>query len=196
MLNGLILAAGESSRMKMPKALLRIGNLTFAETIAGKMKDCGVKPKLIAGYHAMEIKEQLNNRPDIEILENPSYQEGQLSSLRTGLKSLQNTDDGVLVWPVDQPLIKAETVQAIVKAFEKQKNPVTIPVMQAKRGHPVMYGPEAVLTIISMDPSHTAKDLQAIYANKITFVEVEDSGILIDIDTPEDYQHYIKDGVF
>jgi CTP:molybdopterin cytidylyltransferase MocA len=195
MIYGIILAAGESSRMRIPKALLKIGEETFAEAIARKMMECGFVPVLIAGYHAHEIRENFKNRLQIEILENPHYQEGQFSSLKEGLKNLQNTNEGVIVWPVDQPLVKAETALAIVNAFQRGRSPVTIPVLQSKRGHPVVYGPEAVQTILSMDRSHTAKDLQAIYGDKISFVEVDDPGILIDIDTPEDYRQYIKDGV-
>lgn len=197
MISGLILAAGESSRMNSPKALLKLREETFAESIARKMRECGVTPcYLIAGSHWKELKEYLSNNQELKLVENPRFKEGQISSLKQGLKQMPSKSTAVLVWPVDQPLVKSETVQKILSAFQEQRRPVTIPVCQAKRGHPVVYDAEAVRTILSLDATHTAKDLQAIYANKITFVEVEDLGILIDIDTPEDYQKYVTGGVF
>lgn len=197
MISGLILAAGESSRMNYPKALLKLGEETFAELIARKMRECGIGPCfLIAGSHSKELKESLSGKAEFKLVENPRFKEGQISSLKVGLKQVPLKSTAVLVWPVDQPLVKAETVQKILSAFQEQRRPVTIPVRQAKRGHPVVYDAEAVRTILSLDATHTAKDLQAIYANKITFVEVEDPGVLIDIDTPEDYQKYVTDGVF
>ena len=192
MIAGLILAAGESSRMKFPKALLKIGDVTFAESIASKMRHGKIDPVfVVAGAHVDEIRERLGTSAGFTIVHNASYSQGQISSLKEGLRHLPAGVQAVMVWPVDQPLIKQETVQALASAFQREQNPVVIPVFEGKHGHPVIYGTAAIHSVLALKQNQTAKELRSIYKDQTLFVEVADPAILIDIDTPEDYRQHL-----
>lgn len=193
MILGLILAAGESSRMKSPKALLKIGDVTFAESIAAKMRAGHIDPVLVvAGAHVDEIRKQFETSAGFTIVHNARYAEGQISSLKEGLRHLPAGVQAVMVWPVDQPLIKLETVQALISAFQREQNPVVIPVFEGRNGHPVIYGTEAMHTVLGLKQNQTAKHLRSIYKDQTLFVDVADPAILIDIDTPEDYRQHLS----
>jgi molybdenum cofactor cytidylyltransferase len=193
-IEGIILAAGESKRMSSPKALLKIGSETFVTKIRRIMVEVGIQSIfVVTGAHKTEIEEHLRGMEHTKLVWNARYQEGQFSSLKTCLLQVPQNTPAVLVWPVDQPLIQKATVELLLSQWRNQKNHVVIPVLQSKRGHPVIYDNAAIQTILSLDATHTAKDLQAIYSKEILYVEVQDSGILIDIDSPEDYRKYITD---
>ena len=189
---GIILAAGESSRMMSPKALLKIGNSTFTEHIESILREQGIGPVfVIAGAHYDEIRRALASTKTLSILHNSRYKHGQVSSLKQGLRHLPAGATAVVVWPVDQPLVKPGTVKELVEAFLRDPKPVVIPSMQGNHGHPVLYGPEAIQSALNLRKDQTAKDLRDIYNDRILYVEVDDPGILIDIDTPEDYQKHL-----
>ncbi len=194
MIAAIILAAGESQRMNVPKALLPIGTEMFAECIARKVREAGVAHVyLIAGHHHNLIKERLKGKLELDILFNYRYKEGQLSSLKEGLRNLATGLTEVLVWPVDQPLVKTVTVKVLLESYRSKKNHVTIPVFDSKHGHPVIYDSAAIYSALRMSSTQTAKELQKIFEKEIDFIEVADPGIVVDIDTPEDYKKYITD---
>jgi len=194
MIAAVILAAGESRRMETPKALLTIDSETFAECIARKVRECGLDlVYMVVGAHHEQIRKEVRGKHGLEFILNFRYPEGQLSSLKEGLRSLPTGATEALVWPVDHPLVKRETVEILISTFQKERKRITIPVHQGRRGHPVIYDIHAIQTLLSLKSSQTAKDLQAIFSAEISLADVEDPAILIDIDTPDDYQKYIKD---
>ena len=193
MITALILAAGESRRMQQPKALLKIKNESFVECIARKCRECGVEATvLIIGGHREEIAEKVGGKHDIKLLFNEHYKEGQVTSLKEGARNLPAGCTHALIWPVDQPLVKIETVRALIGDANTQKKHLTIPVFNSRRGHPVIYDVTAINTLLSLGPDQTAKELQNVYADSTSLVEVKDEGVVLDIDTPEDYSRYIS----
>lgn len=190
--SGLILAAGESSRMmKSPKALLQIGGETFVRAIAGKLRECGVEPVMVvAGPHHSEIEREIGR--DCRVVFNDQYRLGQFSSLQRGVRELPGVP-GIVVWPVDTPLVKPETPAALISAFLREGKPITIPVFGSRRGHPVIYSREAADATLGMDAAvHNGKDLRTMFAGRVCEVPVDDPGVLIDIDTPEDYAKHVS----
>jgi molybdenum cofactor cytidylyltransferase len=193
MIAGIILAAGESSRMKSPKALLSIGNTTFAEHLASMMRGGKINPVfLIAGAHVEEIRAAYRDKPEFVIVQNSQYPLGQISSLKAGIRQLPTGVLSAMIWPVDIPLVKPHTVTTLVSEFERQQPPIVIPVFDGKHGHPVIYGHAALQSVLALKADQTAKELRNIYKDQILYVEVHDPAVLIDIDTPEDYTRHIK----
>jgi molybdenum cofactor cytidylyltransferase len=187
---GLILAAGESRRIGSPKALLKINSETFAERIASVLHEAGIQDiVVVGGSHYEEIRKNLES---LTVFFNAQYTSGQFSSLQAGLRQIPAETESVIVWPVDLPLVRSETVIALIKTAPK--NPITVPVYHGKKGHPVIYGAEAITKILSMEPTHTGKDLFEFFKDRISLINVEDPAVLIDIDTPEDYERFIKRG--
>ena len=97
-----------------------------------------------------------------------------------------------MVWPVDQPLVEIETARKIVEAYLSNNQALTIPVYQSQKGHPVIYDRIAMDAALALPSHQTGKDLQRIFSAQTTFVEVDDPGVVIDIDTPEDYEKYVN----
>jgi molybdenum cofactor cytidylyltransferase len=192
MIIGLVLAAGESKRIGTPKALLKIRTETFVERITSVLHSAGIQNIiLVAGMHHEEIRK---NAEGIAVVFNSQHQLGQFSSLQTGLRELPKQTEFVIVWPVDLPLVRKETVASLLAAAQTQKNPITVPLYQGRKGHPVIYSAETITKILLMESTHTGKELFEHFEGRITFTDVEDPAVLIDIDTPEDYERYIKRG--
>jgi molybdenum cofactor cytidylyltransferase len=97
-----------------------------------------------------------------------------------------------MVWPVDQPTVLVETVSKIVSVYENEKKALTIPRYQKRKGHPVIYSSQAMQAALNLESQQTGKDLQTMFAGQTSFVDVQDPGILTDIDTPEDYEKYVS----
>jgi molybdenum cofactor cytidylyltransferase len=192
MISGIVLAGGESKRMNTPKALLSLKAETFAESIVNKMKRCGVGPvRLVTGPHHEEIKSTLEEKLQADILLNEGFTEGQISSLKVGLRNIPPATAGVLVWPVDLPLVMEQTVFSLIAAFLGNGKAITIPAHNSRRGHPVIYSKAAMEAALTLPPGQTAKNLVAKFQGDILVIEVDDPGILIDIDTPEDYANFV-----
>jgi molybdenum cofactor cytidylyltransferase len=193
MLSLIILAAGESSRMKSPKALLQVNSETFLQCIIRKAGSAGVHSiVIVTGPDHEAIAATVP--PDVRCVRNENYFEGQISSLRRGILEIAESSPAVLVWPVDQPLVKMETVRHLISVFESEGKALTIPIYQGRRGHPVIYNPWAMASILNLQPNETGKVLQAAYSDSTTLVEVKDEGVTLDIDTPEDYRKYVTGG--
>jgi len=178
--------------MQTPKALLKIGNEAFVECIARKCKEAGMFViYIITGAHREEIQQYMREKYDVDFIFNFRYPEGQLSSLKEGLRNLPTGSTAALVWPVDQPLVRVDTLKQLLKEHGAARKHVTIPVYDSRHGHPVIYDVDAIHTALSLKAPQTAKELQTIYANDLLLVNVSDEGVIRDIDTPEDFQKYI-----
>jgi molybdenum cofactor cytidylyltransferase len=192
MISGIVLAGGESKRMNTPKALLTMKAETFAESIVNKMKRSGVGPvRVVAGLHYNEIKSMLEERLQADIVWNENHGGGQISSLKVGLKSIPLGTIGVLVWPVDLPLVMEQTAFRLIRAFLNDGKALTIPAHNSRHGHPVMYGKSAMEALLSLPEGQSARDIFPKFQKDTLVVEVNDPGILIDIDSPEDYANYV-----
>jgi molybdenum cofactor cytidylyltransferase len=192
MISGIILAGGQSSRIGQPKALLSIGPETFSECIANKMKRAGVdQVYLITGVDDQKIKDALKDKIPAEIIFNERSKGGQISSLKAGIRCISPESDGVLVWPVDLPLIKVQTVSKILKSFQSNQKAIVIPTHKERRGHPIVIGRELMTDLLRLPSEHTTRDFLASHATNVLEIDLDDPAILIDIDTPEDYAKYV-----
>ena len=174
MIAGIILAAGASSRMGTPKALLDYRGETFVGRLTRVLGACSQPVVVVLGYHADVIRPQVPATATIVI--NPDPGRGQLSSLQTGLAALPAEADGFAFIPVDSPAVAENTVATLVQTFERRK-PETlfvIPRLSGKRGHPVIAARSIASEFLALPPTE--------------YVDVDDSGIFTDVDDPEAYR--------
>jgi molybdenum cofactor cytidylyltransferase len=190
MLSLVILAGGESSRMGSPKALLRIGNETFLQCIIRKGREAGVYSVIVVTGPDHGAISQLAP-PEVVCVQNHHFRQGQVSSLQTGIRSVASDASGIIVWPVDQPLIRADTLVRLIDAFLDGRKSMVVPAYRQRKGHPVVYGKDAMQWALELKAGQTGKDLHQEHSGDRILVDVDDPGILIDIDTPEDYRKYI-----
>ncbi len=189
MVVGLILAAGESSRMRKDKALLTYHGQTFLEGITAKLRQAGVeRVAVVLGHHAEQIQ-QAATLEGVDIVINRDYQQGQTSSLQTGLRALEGAKpEAVILCLVDHPAFSPETARRLMEAFAQNHPPAAIPTFQGKRGHPVLIGRELFRELVSLPSDRGANGVMRQHSDRTVFLEVDDPGILLDVDDPETYR--------
>jgi molybdenum cofactor cytidylyltransferase len=193
MIAALILAAGESSRMGTDKACLNYKNHTFLETILNTLREAGVqRTAVVLGHHAEEIQRSVMLE-GAEVVINPDFRRGQTSSLQMGLKALESQElEGIVLCLVDHPAVCAQTVRQVVDAFSDSLAPVVIPTYQGRRGHPVVIGRQLFGELKSLGTEAGANTIVQEYREATQFVEVNDPGILLDIDDPDSYRRSVS----
>lgn len=189
MIEGLILAAGESSRMGTDKALLLYRGRTFLEHILATLHEAGLKQlTVVLGHHANEIQ-RTAKLTGTEVVVNQDYRRGQTSSLQAGLRALDRPGvHAVVLCLVDHPVVSAEVIRKLVTAFEQSAAPVVIPTHQGQRGHPVLISRALFADLLALGTSEGANTVVRKYRDSTQFVEVDDPGVLIDVDDPESYR--------
>jgi molybdenum cofactor cytidylyltransferase len=189
MIAGLILAAGESSRMGRDKVLLAYRGKTFLETIIETLRAADIaRIAVILGHHAEEIRRGVNLR-GVQLVINSGYRSGQTSSLQAGLRALAaGSPEAVVLALVDHPAVSPETVRALVAAFRETAAPVVIPVHKLQRGHPVVISRALFEELLALGAGEGANTVIRKHGDQTRFVEVDDPGVLLDVDDEEAFQ--------
>jgi molybdenum cofactor cytidylyltransferase len=181
---GIILAAGASSRMGTPKALLDYRGETFLDRLI-RVLGTVCDPVVVAlGYHAEEIRAKVHGRARFVV--NPDPSRGQLSSLQTALAEVPDDAEGFLFLPVDCPAAEPETVRQIVEALQSTGERLVIPRFEGRRGHPVCARRELIAEFLALPPEGQAKEVVRRHAAH--YLDTLDAGVLSDIDDPEAYR--------
>jgi molybdenum cofactor cytidylyltransferase len=188
MIAGLILAAGESSRMGQDKALLTYRGRTFLEANVQMLRAAGLERiAVVLGYHAEEIQRAVDLR-GIQVVINPNYRQGQTSSLQAGLRALEKYDpEAVLLCLVDHPAVSAEVVKRLLANFRESGAPAVVPTFQGHRGHPVLLSRALFQDLLALSVNQGANSVIGKYRDATQFIAVPDRAILLDVDDPETY---------
>ena len=192
-LAALILAAGTSSRMGTPKALLEFQGDTFLDRLIGLFAPHCSPVLVVLGHQPDRIRAALRRVAQVRFIHNPDYPQGQLTSLQCGLRALPPEADGVLFTPVDYPALQPSTIQRLVR--HAQINPVpllVIPRHLGRRGHPICCSRQLIPELLALPPDSQARVVIHRHLDHTCYVDVEDPGILADVDDPESYRRLIQ----
>ena len=191
MIAATILAAGKSTRMGSPKALLRIGPRTFLQCI---LETCRA-----AGLESLVVLEEMPSYilPDNELREvtritNDEMRAGPIGSIRSAIRHLEHRADvrGLLVWPVDYPLVTLSTVRSLV-GEDLGATPIRAPSFRGRRGHPVLFGRTVFDELLAAPDSKGARAVVRRDSQRVTLVPVDDEWVAAGINTPADYKAMI-----
>jgi CTP:molybdopterin cytidylyltransferase MocA len=189
----IILAAGYSSRMGEPKALLKIENTTFLESILTKVSDlCPNLIYVVLGQQFEKIKKSIQSADSYDFIHNKNPELGQLSSLQKALIDLPRSISGFLMILVDHPLVSPQTYFQIYEKAIQNPDVIIIPVYKSHKGHPVYFGSKYINELLRAPLGQGARYVVNKNSSDVVELSVEDEGILIDIDTPETYQKFIS----
>jgi len=195
MIPGIVLAGGKSSRMGQPKALLRVGAgvETFLDRVTRTLLDGGVEEVLVVfGADAALIRARATETTRVTFVDNPEYEQGQLTSLLAALRRVDRSAcTGALVTLIDVPLVSSATVRLLLDAHRTRAASIVRPVSNGRHGHPVIFHTRLFEELERADPALGAKPVVRAHAADICEVQVEDEGAFIDIDTRDDYERWI-----
>lgn len=197
MIRAIVLAAGASSRMGQAKAALPLGQTgeTVVSTVVRTLLRGGLPDvTVVAGAHIDAVRMAMpSHQPRARVIEHPGWQQGQLSSLIAGLDAIADPLlEGALVTLVDVPLVRPDTVAAVVAAWRRTRAPIVRPADGDRHGHPVIFDQAVFAALRAADPAVGAKAVFAAYRDRVLNVEVQDPGAFIDLDTPGEYEEVLR----
>jgi len=195
---GVILAAGESTRMGTDKALLPWPPVAAGEPARGTFLSAAIESLsrvselviVVGGKNASRIAPFVF-AAGASLAENHQPERGQFSSLQLGLQDvLSHGRDAAIVTLVDRPPVHSKTIQHLCHEFsaalERGKWAV-IPEVGGKHGHPILLGREMIEKFLKASVSSTARNIEHEYAEQIEYVSVEDPAVAVNINTPDEY---------
>jgi molybdenum cofactor cytidylyltransferase len=190
LVSAIILAAGTSTRMGRAKQLLPLdGTTVLARTIENVRSAGLVEMVLVLGASAKTIRRQLppSLLDGLKVVVNQAYGEGMASSLREGLSALDPQTGAALIILGDQPFIQPLTLHQIMAGYHRSGAQIVIPTHQGKRGNPVLLSRPVFSEVMALQGDTGCRAIFPNHLDAILKVEVEDPGILLDIDNQDDY---------
>ncbi|MCK4750519.1 MAG: nucleotidyltransferase family protein [Bacteroidales bacterium] len=185
----IILAAGSSRRMGTQKLLLPFRDRTIIETVIHNVMQSGVYGIVVViGADHEKIRTVIDPLP-VEVCFNEEFESGMLSSVRCGFSSMPEDTGTALVFLGDQPGIPPEVTDTIIKAYDESLHGIVIPVYDHRRGHPLLVDMKYKREIEKLDLEKGLRSLMHHFPEDVLEVEVDEPGILVDIDTREDYSN-------
>jgi molybdenum cofactor cytidylyltransferase len=186
MLAAAILAAGESKRMGQPKALVPFQGSTFVDHLIAATRHARVGiTRVVLGAGAEGIRANLSVEPSW-IVVNAEWRKGQLSSIQAAIRSLPvGGTEGILVCPVDHPLVSAHLVGALIAAFDAGGKVIVLPKYRERRGHPVIFGAGVYEELLAAPVSVGARQVVWDHVAEVIEVETEEEGVILNLNDPE-----------
>ena len=192
LLAAIIVAAGYSFRMKRFKPLLPLGGSTVLEQAVHSFLDRGIKDiRVVVGHRANELLPVLD-RLGVQAIVNPNFAEGMFSSVTVGVKSLPPEVVGFFLLPVDNPIVNRHTLETLQKAFFSTEYGIIYPSFQGKRGHPPLISRRYINEVLTWNKPGGMRAMLEQFEHDALEVDVVDQGILLDMDTLEDYHMMLE----
>jgi molybdenum cofactor cytidylyltransferase len=188
--------------MGRPKALLTLPSdgATFVGRLVRTMLAGGTADVLVVARPsddglAAEVRRLADDGCAVRLVENAHADRGQLSSVVVGVNAADHPGvRGVIVTPVDSPLVGAATVRQMLSVFNTRQAPVVRASYRGRHGHPVIFSRRVFDNLRHADPAISAKAVVHAHAGELIDVEVDDPGVVLDADNPDDYARILKEG--
>ncbi|WP_338786101.1 nucleotidyltransferase family protein [Metabacillus sp. FJAT-53654] len=189
-MEAIVLAAGYSSRANAFKMTLQLGQMTVLEQTISKFEGLCSRVIVVAGFKMELIQEEMakvcNKNAysfQVKVVYNENFNQGMFTSIQRGCKEINAP--AFFITPGDCPLVKKETVQLI----SKYKGNVVIPSCNYKGGHPIKLSSEVKQKILDTNPESNLREVLGGFEKE--YVDVDDPGVIMDVDTLDDYQKAI-----
>lgn len=191
----IILAAGKSTRFPGNKLLAKINNESMIEKVVKtSLNSKADKILIITGYEAEKILDSIKNikDPRIQVIYNPRYEEGQSSSVKTGVEYVIGKADVIMILPADVPFITPEDIDRLIEVYEITNSTIIVASYRGRHGHPILFSSKLFNEIMTItEEGHGLKEI--IKKHREEVVEVESSQYtIIDVDTREDLEKILK----
>jgi molybdenum cofactor cytidylyltransferase len=187
-ISAIVLAAGTASRMGSQKQLLRLGDKTLLEhTLEGLRAARQVKEIVVVlGAAAEQIRPLVGSAVGTKVVVNEAFSDGMARSLQCGLTALGEQTEATLVVLADQPLVRPETVDRLIEEYREHRPQILIPMYRGFRGNPVLLDRSVFPEIAGLKGDTGCRAIFGDHLENIRKLEVEDAGVLLDADRPQD----------
>jgi molybdenum cofactor cytidylyltransferase len=196
-ISALIMAAGASSRMGSPKALLKWKEKNLADVLYESISQAGIQDiTLVTGKHHEEILNSVSFPKDL-ICYNPNWETGMGGSIRCGVQQLIQKNDnlkGILITLVDQPLINKSHIEELIKEFDDGNYKIVASRYESTVGPPAIFSHEYFNALLNLKGDNGAKSILKFVENDISYLDLGIFGK--DADTPESYEQLRKNFEF
>jgi molybdenum cofactor cytidylyltransferase len=189
-IGAVILAAGLSRRMGVPKLFLDLhGKPLFRYSVESAIHS-GLNPILIVGgEHVPFLQEHTQDLP-VEIIKNEDYMEGMGTSLKRGIEAMEGRVDALLVFLADQPFVPPELIKKLLQTYTDCRSHgirIVRPQYDGIPGHPVLWDAELLSEFSGLQGDEGARSIIQRHAEKVKLIPVENPLWGADIDTPDDW---------
>jgi len=187
-------AAGASRRMGRPKLLLPFRGGPLVAAVVSALRAGGVDGIVLVTATDDEDLRTWARQAGVATAVNPAPERGMLSSIQEGIAALGGADalarrgDILMVAPADLPLLRPESVAELLRRMAVPDARLAVPVYEGKRGHPLAIAPALIPEILKLDPEVGLKQLRDRHEAELIEVPVDDPGVVLDVDTPADFE--------
>ncbi|MFD1040250.1 NTP transferase domain-containing protein [Virgibacillus byunsanensis] len=188
-ISAIVLAAGFSSRMGTLKALLPWQGIPLIQYQMEQLKNAGIVEIIMVLGHKADELAQVISPYDVKSVFNEHYRDGKSSSIKKGVSCMTDNPSGIFILAVDQP-VPSFILQKMVEHFRIDQPSIVIPSYQGKRGHPILFQgnlKEELLTV--NEQSKGLRKVIQTYHDEISYLDVRDPAILLNLNEPNDYFH-------
>lgn len=190
----IVLSAGASRRMGTPKALLHLGagptEQSFLERVMATALAGAAPVVVVLGHHAEAIRSSVELAA-VHVVENAAPELGMLSSFKVGLRALAEAPadiTGVLAWPVDHPLVRPATLLRLREEHAAHPGRAIVPRFEGRGGHPTLFARTLWPALLALPDEVGARGLYERQPRAELRIDVDDPGVVHDVDTPDDYR--------
>lgn len=188
MISAIILAAGLSSRMAIPKQLLTLGDKTLIRIVTENVLASAVDEVLVVtGHFEKEVSAVIKDLP-VKVVYNPRYEQGQGTSLALGVQSMDEKASAFLVLMSDQPLITPSLINLAIEEFQKNNYMALRPTYHGLPGHPVVFCCSLRVELEVLKGDEGARQILKKLGDQVHYLPMQDKAVVFDVDTPEDFE--------
>jgi molybdenum cofactor cytidylyltransferase len=184
-ISAILLAAGQSQRMGTKKQLLPVQGLPAVVRCLESLRDSQVADVVIVvNPKGVDIVDATKGFP-VKVAVNELPGSDMASSVKAGMACIDNDATGIMIHLCDHPLVRPETLGSMISAHSRKPDAIIIPLYRGRKGHPTLF-PRFVLE--DLGKVATLRDVIGQHFTKISLLDVDDEGVILDMDTPEDYR--------
>ncbi len=193
MVSCIILAAGLSSRFGSPKALVEINGEPLIvrlqkEVISSQVTDLII----VTGAHQGAITPFILKHKNIKVVYNKDYKLGQTCSFKIGLRAVSPAAQGIMLLPVDYPLITADLLKDLISSFVSAKPYILIPTYNGKKGHPPLFHYHAKEEILKLPNDVGLNTFEHANITRVLFFPAKDEKCVVSFNTPSEWEDIKK----
>lgn len=194
MISAIVLAAGQATRFGQCKQVLRLGGKTILDHALDNLRGSKIDDIVIVlGAHADEIREKVRLlESSVErIVTNPDFASGMSTSIQAGLRALPESAEAAMIVLGDQPFVTPRTIDLLIDEYRRTRASVVVPTYDGVRGNPVIVDRSLFGEMLGIRGDVGCRAIFGEHVQSTAKVPVDDRGVLVDIDTREDFDTFV-----